>query len=178
MEDITTTVNEQLTGPALQQISRQLGLDPAQAQQAVTAALPVVLAGMAKHSSSASGAAAIHQEADNHAIPADMTSLSNIFTGGIGGILGKILGNNQQTVQDGVSQASGIDVSQAGALISMIAPYVLAAVARAKEQRGLQPADIPGTLQQAQQTAHAQAQRTSPELGGILGSVLNQVMER
>lgn len=179
MSGINEMVTQQLSGPGLQQISQQLGLDPATAEQAVTAALPIVLAGMATHASSPDGAADIHSVADRHAIPADMSTLGSIFGGaGGGGLLGKILGAREQTVQDGVSNASGLDIGKAGALVAMIAPYVLSAIAHKKQTAGLEPGDVAGSLQQAQQNAQATAQRQQPSIGGILGSVLNQVMDR
>ena len=158
MSGIDEMVTQQLSGPALQQISQQLGLDPASTQQAVTAALPIVLAGMASHASNPDGAADIHSIADRHAIPADMSSLGSIFSGaGGGGLLGKIFGARERTVQDGVSNASGLDIGKAASLVAMIAPYVLAAIAHKKQNADLQPSDVAGSLQQAQQTAQANA---------------------
>ena len=162
MSGILETVQQQLSGGALQQISQQMGLEPATTQRAVTAALPVVLGGMAKHASSPTAAAAIHQEADNHSTPADMTTvISNVLSGqgGAGSILTTILGTNQQTVQNGVSKASGLDLQNAGKLVAIIAPFVLAAISNKKQVDGLQPTQVAGTLQEAQQTAQTQAQR-------------------
>ena len=178
MSGITDIVQQQLTGGALQQISNELGLDPAATQRAVTAALPVVLGGMAKHASNPTAAAAIHQEADNHSTPADMTTISNILSrpGGAGGLLTTILGANQQTVQNGVSRASGLDLQTAARLVAMIAPIVLAAISNKKQEDGLQPTQVAGTLEHAQQSAQAEAQRQSPQLGGILGTIMSQVM--
>jgi hypothetical protein len=180
MSGIVEIVQQQLTGGVLQQISKELGLDPAATQQAVSAALPVVLGGMAKHASNPEAAAAIHQEADNHSTPADMTGISNILAGqgGAGALLGAILGSNQQSVQSGVSQTTGLDLQKAGRLVAMLAPFVLAAISNKKQVDGLQPTQVAGTLTQAQQTAQAEAQRQSPQLGGILGSVMSEVMNR
>jgi hypothetical protein len=178
MSGIDEMVAQQLKGPALQQISQQLGLDPASTQQAVTAALPIVLAGMATHASNPDGAADIHSIADRHAVPADMSTPASLFGGGGGGLLAKIFGARERTVQDGVSNASGLDIGKAASLVAMIAPYVLSAIAHKKQNADLQPGDLAGTLQQAQQTAQTTAQRQHPSLGGILGSVMNQVMDR
>lgn len=180
MSGITDLVQQQLTGGALQQISNQLGLDPAMTQLAVTAALPVVLGGMARHASNPAAAAAIHEEADNHAIPADMTTIGGDLSaqGASGGLLGKIFGANQQTVHDGVSQASGLDMQKAAGLVAMLAPFVLSAISKKKEQDGLDSTEVAGSLAQAQQSAHAEARRQSPQLGGILGSIMGRVMQQ
>jgi hypothetical protein len=180
MSGIFDIVQQQLSRGAIQEISKELGLDPATTQQAVSAALPVVLGGMAKHAATPTAATAIHQEADNHSTPADMTASSNIISGqgGAGRILSTILGSNQQAVQGGVSKASGLDSGKAAQLVALIAPFVLSAISNKKQEDGLQPTQIAGTLQQAQQTAQAEAQRQSPQLGGILGSVMSEVMSR
>jgi len=91
-------------------------------------------------------------------------------------LLGTILGTNQQTVQNGVSQATGLDLQKASRLVAIVAPFVMAAISSKKQQDGLQPTEVAGTLNQAQQSAQAQAQRQSPQLGGILSSVMSQVM--
>jgi 2-oxoglutarate dehydrogenase E2 component (dihydrolipoamide succinyltransferase) len=49
MSGILDTVQQQLSPDTVNQISQQLGVDPATTQQAITAALPVVLGGMASH---------------------------------------------------------------------------------------------------------------------------------
>jgi hypothetical protein len=165
-------VQQQLNGGALEQISNQLGLDPAATQRAVTVALPVVLAGMARQASNPTAAAAIDQEAGNFAVPADMTRFAGIPSGLGGGILSTILGGNQQPVHDGVSQASGLDAQKAARLVAMLAPFVLSALANRRRD----PTQVADSLQRAQQSAQAEAQRQSPHLGGILGSIMNQVM--
>lgn len=101
-----------------------------------------------------------------------MTAISNIISGqgGAGRILSRILGSNQQAVHSGVSKASGLDSGKAAQLVALIALFVLSAISNKKQEDGLQPTQVARTLQQAQQTAHAEAQRQSPQWGGILGS--------
>ena len=175
MSGTMNRVQQQLDSGALEQISNQLGLDPATTQRAVTAALPVVLGGMARQATNPTVAATIDQQASNFAIPADMTSIAGALSGpgGLGGILSNILGTNQQRVDDGVSKASGLDAQKATRLVAMLAPFVLAALANRRRD----PTQVADSLQRAQQSAQAEAQRQSPHLGGILGSIMNQVMK-
>src|SRR5438270_10067507 len=49
MSGIFDIVQQQLSGGGIQQIAEQAGLDPATAQKAVTAAVPMILGGMAQH---------------------------------------------------------------------------------------------------------------------------------
>jgi hypothetical protein len=181
---------------AVEQVSRQLGVSRATAQTAIAAALPMVLGGMARHASSPDGAAAIHQAALTH-----QDALDNVPTllragppadlgGAQGGLLGRILGGHQQTVQQGVQQASGLDPQKARQLLLILAPIVMGALARrqfgrqAAQQAGAQPAQpaqpaqqlqptdpgqLSGYLQEEGQIAQQHAQRQAPQLGGLLG---------
>lgn len=179
MSGIFDIVQQQLRGGAIQQVAERAGIDPSVAQQAVTAALPLILGGMAQHAQQPSNAAAIHAEADNHsAATGALGNVPNVFTGAgpAGGLLGKIMGDRHVAVQNGVAKASGIDAAQAAKVVAIVAPIVLGAIALKKRQDGLAPGDIAGTLQQAQQKAQQQAQTTAPRMGGILGSVMGDIM--
>ncbi len=98
--------------------------------------------------------------------------------GALGGILGNVLGGNHAAVQDGVTQASGLDPQRAKQLMMILVPIVLAAIAHHKRTAALQPADIGPSLQRDAETAQAHAERQAPHMGGILGSIMNQVMQK
>jgi hypothetical protein len=67
-----------------------------------------------------------------------------------------------------VAKASGLDAAQVGQLLMMLAPLVMGALGRMKQQQGLGADQLPGVL--AQSTA--QMQQANPALGG-LGSILD-----
>jgi len=171
------------------QISQQLGVNPAVAQSAIAAALPMILGGMAKHASQPDGAAAIQQAASAHeSVTDDVSSvlqgsaLADVAPGGAGGgaggLLGRIFGQHRDTVQEGVQQASGLDPEKAKKLLVMLSPIVLGVLAR--RQFGGQPAaqadpgQVAGALRQEAQTA----QRQSPHVGGLLGKLLDAAESR
>ncbi len=88
--------------------------------------------------------------------------------GGIGGaILGHVLGGRQAGVTDGVSRATGMQPAQVGQLLMILAPIVMAALAKRKQEAGVHAGNIGSVLEQEQQ----QAVQRSPGLGGLLGSV-------
>lgn len=192
MSDIVDTVQQNLTPEVVSQISQQIGVDPATAQQAITAALPVVLGGMASHAEDPAAAAAIHEEADNHAgilgqlgglIPGGAGGMlgglaSAIGAGGLGGVLGNVLGQKSPQVQDGVSKASGLDPQRARQLMMILVPIVLAAIAHRKRTTGMAPSEVGPTLQNQARTAQAEAEKQSPHMGGILGSIMSHVMQQ
>lgn len=88
---------------------------------------------------------------------------------GAGGILGSILGGSHSAVTDGVSQASGLDRQKTMRLLMILAPIVLAAVARHRSTAGASAAPVGDVLQQ-----EAQAHASNPRYGGILGGILNK----
>jgi hypothetical protein len=195
MSGILDTVQQQLTPDTINQISQKLGIDPATAQQAVNSALPVVLGGMASHAASdPSAAASITDQAENHA--GLLGGLGNLISGGgsgggllggiasaggggsLGGMLGSIMGGNHAAVQDGVSQASGLDSQRSKQLMMILAPIVLAAIVHHKRTSGLDASQVPGELQQSAQQAHEQAVQQAPHMGGLLGGIMSHVMQQ
>lgn len=182
MSGIFDIVQQNLSGGAIQQIAEQAGINPALAQQAVTAAVPMILGGMAQHAAANPGnAEVIHTEADKYAGHAGVLGdLPNVFTGqgSSGGILGKVMGNRHEQVQNGVAKATGIDAAQAAKVVAVVAPMVLGAIALKKRQGQLSADQVSGSLQQAQQQAQTHAQTNAPTMGGVLGSVMSQIMNR
>lgn len=157
------------------QISQQLGIDPAMAQTAIAAAVPMIMAGLAQHATQPDGAAAIQQAAETHHDVVD--NVGSILQAGppadTTGLLGRILGHHHDTVQQGVQQASGLDSEKTRKLLMMLAPVVLSVLARKQfgNQQQTTPTQISDTLQQEAQTAQQQAQRDQPHLGGLLGQI-------
>ena len=206
MSGILDTVQQQLSPDAVNQIAQQLGVDPATAQQAISGALPVVLGGMAGHAQDPAAAAAIHAEADNHAgllgglggllgdagsavSPGAETGggllgglggmMGGMLGGGaLSGILGSVLGGNHAAVQDGVAQASGLDPERAKKLMFILVPIILAAIAHHRRTAAASPSQMGQVLQQDAQTAQAQAVEEAPHRKGLLGAIMNQVMQK
>lgn len=81
------------------------------------------------------------------------------------GILGHILGGRRSGVENKIGQASGLDAGMVGKLLELLAPIVMAALARAKSSgSGGSLTDILGGA-----TAESNA-----GLGGMLGSLLDR----
>ena len=88
MRGITDIVQQHLTPATISQISNAIGADPATTQQAVDAAIPMIIGGMANHAATPAGAATIQNEAANHA--GILGQLGGMLDGaaGSGGLLG------------------------------------------------------------------------------------------
>ena len=170
---ILDTVGQQLGGNTLSQISQQLGTDEGTAAKAVSVALPVLLSGLTRNASTPEGAAALDQALtrDHEASPlfdAPHQAVSNPNAFNAGGILGHIFGQRQAPVQQGVAKASGIDLQSAGKVLMILAPIVMASLARARATQGAN-ASAGSVLQNEQQ----HIERQVPGFGG-LASILDR----
>ncbi len=146
-------IQQQLGPQQVQQISQQVGADPAQTEQAVHAALPMMLGGMAAGAREPQGASALGGllGGGGGGLGGLLGGLGGMLGGGaaaggmggggggggmdMGGILGSILGRSQPAVQDGVQQASGLNSDQTRKLLMILAPIVLAAIMKSRQNR-------------------------------------------
>ncbi len=92
MSGITDLVQQQLSPETISQISNAIGADEATTQQAVDAALPMIVGGMAAHAATPAGASAIQAESENHAGILGQLGGMMSGAGGAGGILGGLAG--------------------------------------------------------------------------------------
>jgi len=171
--NLTGLLGEALNNNTVSQISQQLGADEGTTSNAIQAALPMLLGGLANNSASEGGAASLLGALDrNHdgSILDDLGGFLGNYSSGQGaGILGHVFGGNQGTVEQGVSQASGLDMSKVGPLLMMLAPIVMGALGRTQRQEGIGAGDLAGLLGGATQQVGS-----GSALLGVLSSVLDR----
>src|SRR5690606_19988007 len=160
----------QLQGQPLQQMAQQLGTTPAQASTAVSAALPLLLGTLGRNAAQPQGAMELFGALQrDHAGAPDLGDLLGSLLGGGGGsgaqraavpadgsaILGHIFGNQRQRAEEGLGQATGLGAG-AGQLLQMLAPIVMAYLARRMNAGGMDAGGLGQTL--GQERARAQQQ--------------------
>src|SRR4051812_38967299 len=156
MSGLIDDVMSHLRDAQVQQIANQLGTDPAQARTAIEHAVPLIVGGMAQQARTPQGAGALADALGQHA-GLDMGSVLGSVLGsggsGIGGsILGHIFGANHAAANQGLGQATGLDQQNAGQLMAILAPIVMAALANhAQAQGNLNPGGLGSILGQANQ---------------------------
>jgi len=170
MSSLIDLVTQQLGGNNLSQISRQIGADEATTQNAIGMALPVLISGLARNASQPGGAAALDRAVDNHD-GGLLDNLGSVLGGGINassgaGILGHILGGKRAPVEQGIGRATGLSSQQIGRLLIVLAPIVMAALSRMRQQRA---ADAPGGAGAVIQQENEEVARRAPDLGGLAG---------
>jgi hypothetical protein len=166
-------LQQRLGGDAVNQISRQLGTDPATTQTAIAAALPMIVGALARNAQDPGKAGALANALGRHdgSVLDDVAGyLGRGNTGDGDGILGHVLGARKETVQTGLGQAAGLDPTKAGTLLAMLAPLVMGALGKAQREKGLDTGGLAGMLGSEQQRATDAA----PGVMGMLSSFLDR----
>ena len=185
MSNLTNELQSELSGAPMQQMAAQLGLDSQQMAGAVAAALPMLMGALGRNASQPQGAEALlgALSRDHAGGGVGLGDILGAVMGGGGsrqtdgaGILGHIFGAREPQATQGLGQATGIGGDKAQMLMKMLAPIVMAYLARRMFGGG--------QAQAAQPTAaglgdilgrEAQAVQAQGGLGGgLLGAVFDQ----
>lgn len=177
MAGIEELIRSQLSPGKIDEISREIGADPGTTRKAVDAAVPMLMGGIAQQGTTPADVATLRSAADPQG-GGILDGLGGMLGGaagggGLGGILGSILGSNQSQVEDGVTQASGLDRSKTVKLLMMLAPIVLGVIANQRKQGGVAPAQVPDDLPR-----RAEVPPSNPDRGGIIGDILDKATGR
>jgi hypothetical protein len=162
-----------LQGNATRQVSRQLGIDEAQAGTAIQAALPLLLGALQRQVSNPAALDSLAGALDRDHDGAVLDDVAGFLGGGGsadgGGILGHLLGSRQDNVAASLGRTTGLDSARALKLLALLAPLVMGALGRAKRQGpigGGGLADILGG-------ASRQMNEAAPGLASTLGRLLD-----
>jgi hypothetical protein len=181
------TLQEQLQGPALSQISKQIGATNEQTSTAANGIFAALVGGLAKNASSESGLNALTNALDRDHDGSILNDVAGMI-GGIlqgqvsganngAGILGHVLGNKQEQVAQHVSQTSGLDLSQIMKLMPILAPIVMGVLGRMRNSNESTPSSGGGFGDLANiLMGSAQSAAQSGGFGDLIGSVLGGVL--
>lgn len=181
MSSLTEDLLSQLSGPALQQIGQQLGTNPAQTAGAVSAALPMILGAMGRNTAQPGGAEALFGAlGQDHAGGGGLADVLGAVLGGQQtrqtdglGQLGHIFGGAQPRAEASLGQATGLGSDKAQMLMQILAPIVMAYLAKRMFGGNGQPAQAasPQVLGDILGQEHSAQQQQG---GGLLGAVFDQ----
>jgi hypothetical protein len=161
-------------GPrAMKNLSNPIGAEPELTENAVQAALPILLGALARNAQDPDGANALFSAIDTDHSALDVGDvLASVSAGGGDGqaILRHVLGARQSAAAQGVSQASGLNSGQALQLLKMLAPLVLSYLSRRARGGGMSPAGLGALLGQERQQIATQ--------GGLGAQLMNAVLDR
>lgn len=174
MSSIFETLNQQLGGDAVSQISRALGTDQGATARAVPAALASLMGGLSANASRSGGAEALAGALARDHDGSILDNLPSALAGGQGGtgegILKHVFGTRRVAVEQGLSQKTGLDAGSTAQLLAMLAPLVLGALGKTQRNSNLNPRDLSDLLGGERRTIERQA----PDGLGVLGSLLDR----
>ncbi|MCD2511655.1 DUF937 domain-containing protein [Comamonas endophytica] len=186
---LTDELLGQLRGAPMQSMAQQLGMGSAETERAVGTALPMLLGALGNNASQPQGAMDLFGalQRDHMGAAGSGNGLGGMLGGVLGGllggqgqasqapasngasILGHIFGGRQQQAESGLGQATGLG-SNAGQLLQMLAPIVMAFLAQRVQSGGMDA----GGLGQVLGREKAQVQQQGGAAGGLLSSLLDQ----
>lgn len=154
------------------QIAKSLGADEAAVGDAVAAALPAIIAGMANNTRQPEGAEALSTALNDHS-PSIFDSLGALLGGGDAvsdgaKILGHVLGGRRPKVEEKLAGQTGLNQNLIMQLLPILAPLVMGYLSKQKQDRGLDAGGLGSVLGQERQEVEQQ----QPGLGG-LASILD-----
>ncbi len=172
MSSMLDALGAHLDGNTIAALADQIGADPQQTQSAVQAALPMLLAALARNSAQETGAAALRGALESH----DGGLLTNLASalGQAGhartgdGILGHVLGGRRPAMEQGLAGVSGLDAATAAKLLALLAPIVMGYLGRKTRTDGLDAGSLASMLNHAATGAQAQASQPASMLTALL----------
>jgi hypothetical protein len=178
MASLMDVLGDSLDRRTVSQIGNQLGVDQETAQSAISAAIPMIVAGLARNASRPDGADALHGALSRDHDGSLLDDLGGFLGrggggmgGGIGGaILGHVFGGRQRTMENTLGRSTGLDGATAARLLAMLAPIVMAALSKARTQNNLDSGGLTDLLG----GERARMQRASPDGFGLLNGLLDQ----
>ena len=140
--DLMSLLQSQLTPEIIGQLSQQTGAAPAQTATAAEGIFSTLIGGLAKNAAGG-GAEGILGALDRDHDGSILNDVMGLISGGGGGaaangagILGHILGGQQQGAAQVISQASGVQQSGVADMMIKLAPMVMGVLAQQKQQQG------------------------------------------
>ena len=171
--NIGDLLNQTIGSGEVEQMSRVIDADPQQTSSAVSAALPLLLGGLSRNAASGDGASsllgALDRDHDGSVLDDLMGYLGQGGSVQGAGILSHVFGDRRSVVEQGVSQASGLDISKVAQLLPLLAPIVMGALGRARQSNQIDQGSLAGVLDQGQQSLGG-----SSDLMGALSQVLDR----
>ncbi len=182
MSDLMQLVSQALGGETLESMSRQIGADTGSTAKAISAALPMLLGALDRNTNQAGGADALFNAVQKGHDGSILDDLAGFLGGGQfddgNAILGHVLGGNREPVENGISRASGLDLSSVARLLPMLAPVVLGAIGKMQRQGGFDAHGLSNELSgERQRVAQANPDAMSSLESLLDGNHDGQVMD-
>lgn len=180
---IVDSLMRQLQGGGIQELSRSVGVREDQVGSVVQGALPALMGALGRNARSPSGAESLFGALTSRHTGGILQDVTGALADGRSadpGILKHAFGGKQASIEHALSDRTGVDAASVGKILAMVAPLVLGALGKARQERDL---DVSGMATMVQEERRA-AERATPTglemLGGLLdadgdGDVMDDV---
>lgn len=179
-----------LGGSATGELSQQLGTDEGKTKSALEVAIPLLIGALGKNAEESEGAEKLDSALTRDHSGAVLQDVKGYVSKGGNredgeAILKHVLGGKKGKAEKGIAQTTGLEENQAGALLEILAPLVLGALGKEKQEKGLDAGALSGVLQkERQQTNESQSPIAalitdiidSNDDGNILDDILGMAM--
>ena len=142
-----------LSGPMGKQlisgVAGQTGQPEDKTADVLSMAMPLLLGAMKKNTADPQNAAGLMNALSSKHNGSILDNLGGLFEGGVNndvindgaGILGHVLGSKQSTVENAISQKSGVDAGNVAQILKIAAPIVMGFLGRQKAQGNVSDAN-------------------------------------
>jgi hypothetical protein len=134
----------------IEEVSRRVDADPRATGDALRAAVPMLVAALARNTASDEGRRALAGALDRDHDGAILDGVRDfVASGGAAdgeAILGHVLGDRRPLAAQGLGRAAGLAPDKAGQVLALVAPLVMGALGRTKRERDLDAGGLAGLL--------------------------------
>ena len=142
-------ISELLGKKTVSALSETSGAESGQVAQLVTAALPILLAGMKNNAGTEEGAKSLSKALDQHAATdtSDVAKAVKSVDAADGKkILDHVLGDNSKDIAKGLSKQTGLTSKQVVSILSTLAPVLLSLLGSKKQEDNAKESDLGGLI--------------------------------
>ena len=176
-------VGSHLDDEKLQSLSRSIDATPEQTQAAISAAVPTLIGGLARNASEPEGQQQLHRALSSDHDGSILDHLGSLFgsqegsasSSGVserttsgGAILDHIFGDRKPRVEENIGKVSGLSSGQVMKLLMLLAPLVMGALGKRRQQEELSPGGLGDLLRGESERVEAESG------GGFIGRMLDQ----
>ena len=168
MESIADSVmNELSSGGKLSAISKSVGGDETAVKSALGMSVPLVLGAMANHASTPAGTEMLTKTLAQAGTSAPLGTMSGLMANPAAasgsGILDTLLGSQMGTIQNAISQKTGLPPAAVSQVMAIAVPVIMGQVGKMFAQQKVDPKNLSGVLADHSKTAL----QASPEAASV-----------
>lgn len=176
MGSILDALGQAVSPDVISSIGKTVGANKGAVGAVAIAAIPLLISALARNASEPQGAqsllSALTNDHDGSILDNLNAHLEDPQAANGAGILGHVLGDQEAAVEQSLGSTAGLDSNSVAQILQILAPVVMGALGQTTAKEGLDPSALAALLGNEQQAAVQQVQQSSPDVAGLLGTLL------